>query len=190
MLIFKSRIWIFQKITGEGLFRGEHFMKRGQAALEFLTTYGWAFLVILVMIGALAYFGVLSPKNLLPPRCIFSPEIDCLEAQIIQSNVNGNAEVDFRFRNNVGSTAYFAGNITFLGGNNPQSTNCTGDIVNAVGAVQIPPGRVSAVTCEFSTTAATLPKEDKAKFEVTMYVKKADGSYWNPIKGEIYGTVN
>ena len=30
---------------------------------EFLTTYGWAFLVILVMIGALAYFGVLNPEN-------------------------------------------------------------------------------------------------------------------------------
>ena len=38
-------------------------MRRGQAALEFLTTYGWAFLVILVMIGALAYFGVLDPER-------------------------------------------------------------------------------------------------------------------------------
>ena len=36
--------------------------KKGEsAALEFLTTYGWAFLVILVMIGALAYFGILNP---------------------------------------------------------------------------------------------------------------------------------
>jgi len=46
-------------------------MKKGQAALEFLTTYGWAFLVILVMIGALAYFGVLNPSNLLPDKCLF-----------------------------------------------------------------------------------------------------------------------
>lgn len=36
---------------------------KGQAALEFLTTYGWAFLVILVMIGALTYFGVLAPAK-------------------------------------------------------------------------------------------------------------------------------
>jgi len=36
--------------------------KKGQAALEFLTTYGWAFLVILIMIGALSYFGVLNPS--------------------------------------------------------------------------------------------------------------------------------
>ena len=32
--------------------------KKSQAALEFLTTYAWAFLVIIIMIGALAYFGV------------------------------------------------------------------------------------------------------------------------------------
>jgi len=37
--------------------------KKGQAALEFLMTYGWAFLVILVMIGALAYFGFIPIPN-------------------------------------------------------------------------------------------------------------------------------
>ena len=38
-------------------------MRKAQAALEFLTTYGWAFIVILIMIGALAYFGVLNPSR-------------------------------------------------------------------------------------------------------------------------------
>jgi hypothetical protein len=49
--------------------------RRGQSALEFLTTYGWAFLVILVMIGALAYFGVLDPSRFLPDKCIFGAGI-------------------------------------------------------------------------------------------------------------------
>src|SRR3989338_8865439 len=44
--------------------------KRGQAALEFLMTYGWAILVVLVAIGALAYFGVLRPERLLPEKCV------------------------------------------------------------------------------------------------------------------------
>ena len=34
--------------------------KKSQAAMEFLMTYGWAILVVLVAIGALAYFGVLK----------------------------------------------------------------------------------------------------------------------------------
>ena len=48
------------------------FKKRGQAAMEFLMTYGWAILVVLVAIGALAYFGVLNPDRFLPEKCILS----------------------------------------------------------------------------------------------------------------------
>ena len=55
---------------------------KSQAALEFLTTYGWAFLVILIMIGTLAYFGILSPGKLLPSRCNFGSEFQCVDYQI------------------------------------------------------------------------------------------------------------
>ena len=47
--------------------------KKSQAALEFLMTYGLAIIVVLIAIGALAYFGILSP-------CKFSSRIeDCKE---------------------------------------------------------------------------------------------------------------
>jgi hypothetical protein len=39
---------------------------RQEAFIEFLMTYGWAILVMIAGIGALWYFGVLSPDNLLP----------------------------------------------------------------------------------------------------------------------------
>ena len=55
---------------------------KAQAALEFLTTYGWAFLVILIMIGTLAYFGILSPSKVLPNRCNIGSEFQCLDYQI------------------------------------------------------------------------------------------------------------
>lgn len=44
--------------------------KKGQAAMEFLMTYGWAILVVLGAITALAYFGVLSPSKFYPDSCI------------------------------------------------------------------------------------------------------------------------
>ena len=150
-------------------------MKKGQAALEFLTTYGWAFLVILIMIGTLAYFGVLNPKGLLPGRCIFSPEIDCQEFQI-----NSGGDLNFRFRNNVGSTADFnVTNVTYIAGTNP-SVSCN-NFANVL------PGRIVSVTCSFG--AGTFPPGDKAKFEVTILYKKSDGQYWTPVKGEIHGEV-
>ena len=43
--------------------------KKAQAAMEFLMTYGWAILVVLIAIGALAYFGVLNPDKFLPEKC-------------------------------------------------------------------------------------------------------------------------
>lgn len=46
--------------------------KRGQAAMEFLMTYGWAILVVLAAVGALAYFGVLSPSRFIPEKCLMS----------------------------------------------------------------------------------------------------------------------
>jgi uncharacterized protein (UPF0333 family) len=34
--------------------------KKGQEAMEFLMTYGWAILVVIAAIAALAYFGVIG----------------------------------------------------------------------------------------------------------------------------------
>lgn len=53
--------------------------KKGQAAMEFLMTYGWAILVVLAAIGALAYFGVLSPDRFLPEKCTLPAGMACID---------------------------------------------------------------------------------------------------------------
>ena len=53
--------------------------KKSQAALEFIMTYGWAILVVLVAIGALAYFGVLSPDKFLPAKCTLQSGLACTD---------------------------------------------------------------------------------------------------------------
>lgn len=58
--------------------------KKGQAAMEFLMTYGWAILVVLIAIGALAYFGVLNPSRFLPASCTLMPGMSC-DAFIVNS---------------------------------------------------------------------------------------------------------
>ncbi|MBN1645473.1 hypothetical protein JW868_00365 [Candidatus Woesearchaeota archaeon] len=54
-------------------------MRKAQAAMEFLMTYGWAILVVLAAIGALAYFGVLTPSRYLPSQCTASTGFGCVE---------------------------------------------------------------------------------------------------------------
>lgn len=70
---------------------------RGQAAMEFLMTYGWALLVVLAAIGALAYFGVLNPSKFLPASCTITPGIGCDEFKVTANSVQ------LLLRNGVGS---------------------------------------------------------------------------------------
>ncbi len=42
-------------------------------------TYGWAILVVLAAIAALAYFGVLSPDRFLPEKCTLPSGVACLD---------------------------------------------------------------------------------------------------------------
>lgn len=156
-------------------------MIKGQAALEFLTTYGWAFLVILVMIGALAYFGVLNPSKMLPDRCMFSPEIQCVESKVV-GNQGGNGVLMFRITNNVGTTASFAFGATDLTYNN-QANSCDA----SDGGVDIRSGSTIEVNCTF--TGNTFPLKEKIKFEVNATYKKIGGTYFTPIKGEVYTEV-
>lgn len=61
--------------------------KKAQAAMEFLMTYGWAILVVLAAIAALAYFGVLSPDRFLPEKCTMPSGIACLDFSVSGNNI-------------------------------------------------------------------------------------------------------
>lgn len=80
--------------------------KKGQAAMEFLMTYGWAILVVLAAIAALAYFGVLSPSKMLPERTTFSAPLPHVANAVIDMN----GSVTVAFRNNEGVTVAIDGN--------------------------------------------------------------------------------
>lgn len=71
---------------------------KAQAALEFLTTYGWAILVVLVAIAVLAYFGVLSPDMFFPQRCYLPSGITCLDHEV------GSSRITLVLQNNFGGS--------------------------------------------------------------------------------------
>ena len=79
------------------------FEKRGQAAIEFLTTYVWAILMILIMIGALSSFGIMNPDFLVPERCNLPPDFACIEYSA-QRGTGTDGQFDIILRNNVGMT--------------------------------------------------------------------------------------
>jgi len=62
-------------------------MKKAQAAMEFLMTYGWAILVVLLAIAALAYFGVLNPGKYLPSSCTLGSGLSCNDFKVETNTV-------------------------------------------------------------------------------------------------------
>jgi hypothetical protein len=74
--------------------------RKSQAALEYLTTYGWAILAAIVATGALVYFGFLNPSNLLPNRCDFGKQLECVDYKI--NTTGSSSQVSLMLRNNFG----------------------------------------------------------------------------------------
>ena len=76
--------------------------KKSQAALEFLMTYGWAILVVLVAVAALAYFGVLSPDKFLPSKCTLQSGIACMDFRVQAAPVGPDGRVTVVIQNSLG----------------------------------------------------------------------------------------
>jgi len=62
--------------------------KKAQAALENLTTYAWAILIVIIAVGALAYFGVLNPGDIFPEKCMLAPGFDCVDFTVADDGVS------------------------------------------------------------------------------------------------------
>lgn len=67
--------------------------KRGQVAVEFITTYGWALLAILVTLGLFSYFGLFSPDRFISQYCNTGSQITCTEIHLEE---NGAFRINFR----------------------------------------------------------------------------------------------
>lgn len=57
-------------------------MKKAQAALEFLMTYGWAILIFLAAMSTLMYMGVFDFNQFLVEKCAFPSSVYCVDGVI------------------------------------------------------------------------------------------------------------
>jgi len=73
-------------------------MKKGQAAMEFLMTYGWAILTVLIAIAALAYFDVLNPGKYMPSTCILGAGLGCNDFKVTSLG----DQISFVIKNGMG----------------------------------------------------------------------------------------
>lgn len=50
---------------------------KGQSGVEYLTTYGWAIFILLIIIGVIVSSGVLTPSYLISEECSFGNNLKC-----------------------------------------------------------------------------------------------------------------
>ncbi|MDD2655246.1 MAG: hypothetical protein PHQ80_01095 [Candidatus ainarchaeum sp.] len=59
--------------------------KKGQAAAEYLVTYGWALLLLVVVIAILLSTGIFNPSAFVGEECVMQPDIPCTAFQLYRS---------------------------------------------------------------------------------------------------------
>ncbi len=72
------------------------FSKKSQAATEFLVTYGWVIMGVLIVIGALAYYGIFNADKYINDECSFGTQLYCEDMRLVPGSLY------FQFRNNFG----------------------------------------------------------------------------------------
>ncbi len=161
--------------------------KKAQAGLEFLTTYAWAFVVILIVIGALAYFGVTNPSRLLPERCNIGSEFSC-ENYLLDDTNN---KVQILMKNSLGDVI----NITnFVVSTETGVLNCVNDnpLYHTPSAVNFwKPGTIRTLnaTCDLSSVGLVSGQKEKIIFSFNYFDLKSGSAYSKSVTGEIFSTV-
>ncbi len=157
---------------------------KGQIALEFLTTYGWAFLVIIIMISALAYFGILDPSKLLPDRCNFGTEIGCADHLLDASGDN----FRLRLKNNVGEIITVSG----ISLSSQTATSFTCSSFDSGNPSNWKSGNIEDLSwsgCTWSSAGFEPGSKAKIEVKITYNKVKSGASYPHDVHGEVLATV-
>jgi len=100
---------------------------KAQAAIEFLMTYGWVLLSVVMVIGALAYFGVFDVSRFIPDKCEISSGFECVDYKIAEN------AIILQIKNSAG-TDFYISRLNYSRNNEPLC-NWTGAFPMANGDV-------------------------------------------------------
>ena len=146
--------------------------KKGQAAMEFLMTYGWAILAAIVVIAVLAIY--FRPSALVQNSVAVTPPFYGVAISFAAT------QIQMEVRNNGGETlTTTAGSLSF---NNPSAGSC--DAATGVGAIT--PGATQILT--FAN--CNLASGDTINADVSVSYTRPDSSLEQTSTGSLSGKVS
>ncbi len=158
--------------------------KKSQAALEFLTTYAWAFIVILILIAAIAYFGILRPQRILPDRCNFNVGFDCQAYSFDRTGT-----LNLRLKNGIGHVVDLTGISLLTEAQVFFGCSLSSPILPLVGwgigAVQ----DFTFTGCDMASQGFGAGEKAKVLVNMSYYDPKAGATFRKVAEGEIFTAV-
>lgn len=152
--------------------------RKAQSAMEFLMTYGWAILIMLVVVGVLFMLGVFNPQTASPNSCILPAGFSCYGYAIRDAGV-----LVIDIGQATGSDVQIT-NMACTAQDNPTVPALSAPIVIQSGKhVQVP--GTEALTC-YNEDGATTPSEgDFYRGTLHIYYTDQRTSITHKIKGDI-----
>jgi len=145
---------------------------KGQAAIEFMTTYGWALLIILSVIGALVYF-MPNIKSLTTKTGMFAPGLTYMGSQFSSNNLT------VVLQNSLAQTIYNVSAKTTV----PSPINCT------VSDTTLRADRRLTIVCNNSGVGGLNLSSD-SKIGINVYYQKTRDGWQQINRGEVYAKYN
>ena len=143
-------------------------MKKAQAALEFLMTYGWALIAITIVVGAIYLAFDINPKDRIPDSCSFGDSFYCKDFTISKAGV-----LTMNFKNTVG-VPLTVKSITCV---------ANGLTVNSAVSVPVDSGGEFQLSCDLGKVLI-----DKTKFSVSVLFYKQGMSFPSTSDGLVVGS--
>ncbi len=155
-------------------------IRKGQAAIEYLTTYGWAIIVLIMMVSALSFFGVINPRQWAPDRCELGAEMHCVDH--VFDNDGSSVTLKLILKNNLRERI------------NIESLNCTFEGIDSPTVTYTPPvslgsGEEQELNCSTSDTSI-INMNGKIRSSFIIHYIKKDGLFYHDVQGAAFSQVN
>lgn len=135
-------------------------MRKGQSALEYLVTYGWAILAIVIVAAILWYFGVFNPSRFTSShQCGGFSDFQCLDYNVSVTSGNASIILGNKLGTTLNITTGYVGtgicspSPSLVSPNNQLTLTCTG-----IGPAQA--GNTFNVSLTFTDTQSGLMHSD------------------------------
>ena len=169
---------------------------KAQVAMEYIVTYGWALVAVMVLVAGLSFFGIFRPEDTLPEDCYISTEIECQDFRIYVNEISGNNDEEFLevYVRNVGREDLYVSKVQCILGDNYNMTPVSDafiptDFDVSRGAGVLRTNRFATILCGGSgLDSEVLRSGTKAKAELILEVS-TENSFPHQIRGEVIANV-